>query len=71
MTSKNVVSPVEGNINPTFIESPTIVLEVPEPQVIPRSGYDYPNEWSTGLCDIFSSSDCKFFVLIVVLKLYV
>ena len=62
MASKNVVSPVEGNINPTFIESPAIVMKVPEPQVIPRSGYDYPNEWSTELCDIWSSSHCKYFM---------
>ena len=34
------------------------VLEVPKTEVIPRSGYDYPNEWSTELFEKVGSCDC-------------
>ena len=67
MTSKNVVSPIEANINPTFVEKPTeviperqvvpdftLVMQAPESQAILRSGSDYPNEWSKGFFNIFT-----------------
>ena len=35
-------------------------LEAPTAQVIYRSGNDYPNKWSKGLFDCWSSDDCEF-----------
>ena len=60
MTSKNVVIPTEVSvsIDPTFSDKPTEGFQAPKTKVIPRSGYDYPNEWSTELFEKVGSCDC-------------
>ena len=34
-------------------------LQAPPDQVIVRSGNEYPNQWSKGLCDCWLSEDCE------------
>ena len=53
MTSNTPIS-----TQPTSVLPGINKLEAPTDQVIYRSGNDYPNKWSKGLFDCWSSDDC-------------
>ena len=42
--------PNTPQVNPVVMQVQQVVIQAPPAKVIPTSGREYPNQWSTGLC---------------------